>query len=144
MILRPTTFTDEKLLLDWRNDPTVLAVSANTLAVSAESHKAWLFNVMRDTETQLYIAEIDDGIPIGQGRIERAWKAISRKMDCCLIGYSIAYEYRGQGHGAELVHALVHCARLLGYHAVSCRIKRTNTRSIAVAVKAGIDTIQFF
>jgi RimJ/RimL family protein N-acetyltransferase len=143
MILRPATFADEKILLEWRNDPTVLAVSSNPVAVIAESHKAWLFNIMRDNETHLYIAEVD-GIPIGQGRVERAWKAISKKMDSCLIGYSIASEYRRQGHGVELVHTLVQCARLLGYHTVSCRIKRTNTRSIAVAVKVGIDTIELF
>jgi RimJ/RimL family protein N-acetyltransferase len=143
MILRPATFADETILLNWRNDQTVLDVSSNTQEVSAESHKAWLFNIMRDNATQLYIAEVD-GIPIGQGRIERAWKAISKKMDSCVIGYSIAYEYRSQGHGRELVHALIQCARLLGYQTVSCRIKRTNERSITVAVKAGIDTIEFF
>lgn len=143
MILRPATFADEKLLLNWRNDPTVLAVSSNPLAVTAESHKAWLFNIMRDNDTHLYIAEVD-GVPVGRGQIERAWKAISKKMDACLIGYSIASEYRGQGHGFELVHTLIQCARLLGYPTVSCRIQRTNARSIAVAVKAGIDTIEFF
>jgi RimJ/RimL family protein N-acetyltransferase len=144
MILRPATFADEKLLLNWRNDQTVRAVSTNTLEVSEESHKAWLLNIMRDNETQLYIAEVD-GIPIGQGRIERAWKAISKKMDSCLIGYSIASEYRRQGHGVQLVTKLVNLAKNThGYSTVSCRIKRTNMCSVAVAIKAGVHTIELF
>lgn len=144
MILRPATFADEKILLEWRNDPTVLAVSSNTQVVSEESHKAWLFNVMRDSETQLYIAEIDHGTPIGQGRIERAWKAISKKMDACLIGYSIASRHRGQGWGKRLVRELVKQGHASGYFTVSCRIKRGNTRSVIVAHAGGVDAIEFF
>jgi RimJ/RimL family protein N-acetyltransferase len=144
MILRPATFADEKLLLNWRNDQTVRAVSANTLEVSAESHKAWLLNIMRDNERHLYIAEVS-GIPIGQGRIERAWKALSKKMDAGMIGYSIVAEYRGHGHGVELVTKLVNLAmHTHGYATVSCRIKRTNMCSVAVAIKAGVHTIDLF
>lgn len=143
MKLRPATFADEKLLLDWRNDPTVLEVSSNPLPVTPESHKAWLFNLMRDNETHLYIAEVC-GYPVGQGRIERAWKAISKKMDSCVIGYSIVCEDRGKGYGIELVTELVKRGRASGYHTVSCRIKRGNVRSLIVAHEGGVDAVEFF
>lgn len=144
MILRPATFADEKLLLYWRNDPTVLAVLPDSTPLSEERHKRWLAMVLAGHEDSLlYIAEIN-GVPIGQARIERAWKAISRKMDSCLIGYSIGEEYRGKGRGRWLAEILVLKAREIGYSTVACRIKRTNTLSIEVARKAGVDVIELF
>ena len=88
MKLRPATFNDESLLLQWRNEPQARANSSYSGEVTPEGHKAWLQRIMLDNETHLYIAEIE-GIPIGQGRIERAWKAYSKKMDSAAIGYSI-------------------------------------------------------
>ncbi len=144
MIIRPATFADEKLLLYWRNDPTVLAVLPDSTPLSEERHKRWLVMMLTGhDDSLLYIAEID-GVPIGQGRIERAWKAISRKMDSCLIGYSIGEEYRGKGHGHRLAEMLVFQAREVGYSTAACRIKRTNTLSIEVARKAGVDVIELF
>lgn len=143
MILRPATFADEKLLLEWRNDPTVREVSSHTAEVSAESHHAWLAKVMNDNDSFLWIAEVD-GVPVGQGRIERAWKAISKKMDTCLIGYSIGKEYRGKGYGKQLVELLVKEAQSAGYLTVGARIKRTNERSVIVALRSGIQAIEFF
>lgn len=144
MILRIATFADEKLLLDWRNDETVRMNSSHTEIVSADSHRFWMAMVMNDTQMALYIAEVD-GIPVGQGRIERAWKAISKKMDCGLIGYSIGKEYRKKGYGKLLATELVKLAKgMHDYPRVMCRIKRTNMCSVAVAIKAGVDHIELF
>lgn len=143
MNLRQATFDDEKLLLEWRNDPTVLAVSSVSDRVSAEQHHQWIARALHDEFVYLYVAEVD-GVPIGQGRIERAWKAISFKMDTAIIGYSIASEHRKKGYGKQLAYALVKQARAKGFYMVGCRIKRTNMCSVAVAVKAGVNTIEFF
>lgn len=144
MKLRPATFADESLLLEWRNDPQARANSSYTGEVTPEGHHAWLQRIMLDNEIHLYIAEIE-GIPVGQGRIERAWKAYSKKMDSAAIGYSIDVNERGKGHGKQLVEKLVNLARNThGFGLVMCRIKRGNLCSVKVAIQAGVNTIEFF
>ena len=144
MKLRPATFADESLLLEWRNDPQARANSSYIREVTPEGHHAWLQRIMLDSETHLYIAEIE-GVPIGQGRIERAWKAYSKKMDSAAIGYSIDVNERGKGYGKQLVEKLVNLARNThGFGLVMCRIKRGNMCSVKVAIQAGVNTIEFF
>lgn len=144
MKLRPATFEDESLLLEWRNDPQARANSFYTGEVTPDGHHAWLKRILHDSEVHLYIAEIE-GIPVGQGRIERAWKAYSKKMDSAAIGYSIDVNERGKGYGKQLVEKLVNLARNThGFGLVMCRIKRGNMCSVKVAIQAGINTIEFF
>lgn len=144
MKLRPATFADEALLLEWRNDPQARANSSYTGEVTPEGHHAWLQRIMLDNDTHLYIAEID-GIPVGQGRIERAWKAYSKKMDSAAIGYSIDANERGKGYGKQLVEKLVNLSRNThGFGRVMCRIRRGNMCSVKVAISAGVDTIELF
>jgi RimJ/RimL family protein N-acetyltransferase len=94
-------------------------------------------------EMRLFVAEVD-GVPVGQGRIERSWKALSPKMDTCHLGYSLGKEWRGKGYGIELVALLVSAAKAHQYATVACRIKRTNTRSVLAATRAGVDVIELF
>lgn len=144
MKLRPATLADEAILLQWRNEPLARANSSYTGEITPEGHCAWLHRIMLDNDTHLYIAEID-GTPVGQGRIERAWKAYSRKMDSAAIGYSIDVNERGKGYGKQLVEKLVNLARNThGFGLVMCRIKRGNMCSVKVAIEAGVNTIEFF
>jgi len=143
MNLRPATIDDEKRLFDWRNDPAVLSVSSVSASVSQESHHYWLTKTLADDSVWVFIAEVN-GAPVGQGRIERAWKAISPKMDTALIGYSIGKEYRKKGYGKQLAALLVRQAKGMGYQTVGCRIKRTNMCSVAVAIQAGVNSIELF
>lgn len=144
MKLRPATFADEAILLEWRNEPLTRMNSSFTGEITPEGHKAWLHRVMLDNETHLYIAEVD-GEPVGQGRIERAWKAYSKKMDSACIGYSIDVKKRGQGLGKILAERLVNLAKNThGYGLVMCRIKRGNMCSVRTAISAGVNTIELF
>jgi RimJ/RimL family protein N-acetyltransferase len=144
MKLRPATFADEALLLEWRNEPQARANSSYTGEVTPEGHHAWLQRAMQDHETHLYIAEVN-GLPVGQGRIERAWKAFSKKMDSACIGYSIDVNERGKGHGKQLAEKLVNLAKHThGYGLVMCRIKRGNMCSVRTAITAGVNTIELF
>lgn len=144
MKLRPATFADESLLLEWRNEPVTRANSSYTGEITPDGHHVWLQRVLLDHETHLYIAEIE-GTPVGQGRIERAWKAYSKKMDSAAIGYSIDANERGKGYGRQLVEKLVNLAKNAhGFGMVMCRIKRGNLRSVKVAIQAGVNTIEFF
>lgn len=144
MILRPATFADEKLLFDWRNDPTVREVSSNTEEITTHSHSKWLARMIANTDgALLFIAEVD-GIPVGKGQIERAWKTYAFTMDTGMIGYSIQEDLRGKGYGLQLATMLVAQAKSLGYATVGARIKRTNLCSIHVALAAGIQAIEIF
>jgi UDP-2,4-diacetamido-2,4,6-trideoxy-beta-L-altropyranose hydrolase len=145
MNLRPATVADEKLLLDWRNDPTVVEMLHDPRPITPQEHGKWLRRIllMDHCEMRLFVAEVD-GVPVGQGRIERSWKTLSPKTDTCHLGYSLGKEWRGKGYGVELVARLVGAARVHRYATVACRIKRTNTRSVLTATRAGVDVIELF
>jgi RimJ/RimL family protein N-acetyltransferase len=90
MNLRPATVADEKLLLDWRNDPTVVEMLHDPRPITPQEHGKWLRRIllMDHCEMRLFVAEVD-GVPVGQGRIERSWKTLSPKTDTCHLGYSL-------------------------------------------------------
>jgi RimJ/RimL family protein N-acetyltransferase len=143
IMLRQATMNDAKLLLEWRNDPDVLAMVSDPRPLDEERHLRWLTSMLTMQGAWLFIAEAE-GVPVGQGRIERSWKALSPKMDAVNIGYSIAKEHRGKGYGKQLVANLVERAHMLGFSTVSARIKRGNLRSIVVAMQAGVNGIELF
>lgn len=143
VILRATRLDDAPLLLTWRNDPDVRAVVSSSKELNIEEHVAWLSWKLNCRDAWLYVAELDN-LPIGQGRIERSWKALSPKMDSVHIGYSIAQEYRGKGYGKQLVQLLVEQAHALGFATVNARIKRGNLKSLIVAMQAGVNSIELF
>lgn len=143
VILRLTRLEDAPLLLTWRNDPDVRAVVSSSKELNIEEHVAWLSQKLTSRDAWLYVAELDN-LPIGQGRIERSWKALSPKMDSVHIGYSIASEHRGKGYGKQLVRLLVEQAHTLGFATVNARIKRGNLKSLIVAMQAGVNGIELF
>lgn len=145
LAFRPATLQDEKILFDWRNDPTVIAQLSNPRAVELKEHSRWLKSILSCTVgDHLYITELD-GVPIGQGRIERNYTALNPRMDSCLIGYSIQKDYRGHGFGRQLVAFLVKEATIThGYATVKVRVKRTNIQSALVAMVCGVHAIELF
>lgn len=145
MILRPAIEKDESLLLEWRNDPSVLAISRNALPVTPENHHQWFRKILSfQNEVFIWIAEVD-GIPVGRGQIERAYNTLSLKTDACMIGYSIGRDHRGKGYGKQLVIELVKLAKdFHGFATVICYIKRTNLCSAYLAITCGVNTIELF
>lgn len=147
MILRRAIEKDELLLLEWRNDPSVLAISCNALPVTPENHHQWFMKILsfqNENEVFIWIAEVD-GIPVGRGQIERAYNMLSLKTDACMIGYSIGRDHRGKGYGKQLVAELVKLAKdVHGFATVICYIKRTNLCSAHLAITCGVNTIELF
>jgi RimJ/RimL family protein N-acetyltransferase len=143
LTLRPATEADSVRLLEWRNDPLVRAMSSNTNLIQPEQHDAFMARWLNPfTKDALFVAELD-GVPVGTGRVERAFVALSIKMDSCLLGYSLAEEWRGKGLGKELVKLLAERGREMGYLKTVCRIKRGNMVSILCAMHGGVDSIEF-
>ena len=140
--LRSVSPEDSDLLFAWRNDPDVIMMRSNLTPDTREEHDRWMRFVARSTDIDAYIAELD-GVPIGQGRIERTFKALSPKMDTCVLSYSIDKDHRGLGYGKQLVTLLTAIGKQQ-YMTVTCRIKRTNIRSLLAAVRGGVNAVELF
>lgn len=136
------------MLLRWRNDPETRAMSSDTSEISLGEHLAWMHKRLNQGRLDaaysgLYVAEVN-GEPVGTGRIDRGYTSLSLRMDSCKLGYSIDPDVRGKGYGKLLVEALNRNARRMGYAMVCCRIRRSNTKSLLCAAKAGVNSIELF
>lgn len=143
LTLRAATMDDADFLFALRNDPDVRAMSRMTQELTLAEHLAFLTKQLLREDCAVYIAELD-GVPVGTGRMERAWTALALTMDACMIGYSVTSEQRGRGYGKQIAEQLVGRAKRIGYRAVTCRIRRENLRSIACAARAGVHSIELF
>jgi spore coat polysaccharide biosynthesis predicted glycosyltransferase SpsG/RimJ/RimL family protein N-acetyltransferase len=92
---RPATAADADLLLLWRNEPAVRAVSATTEEIAAADHVAWLERVLADPDRTLLLAE-RDGAPVGSVRFDRSGAEAE-------ISITIAPAQRGRGVGAQAI-----------------------------------------
>ena len=97
--MRHARLPDEALLLAWANDPRTREHSFSSDLISAETHRRWFRSRLRDLENcRLYIAEICEGLPVGQVRFERQGQAWE-------ISYSLAPPFRKRGLGRPLLKA---------------------------------------
>ncbi|WP_081666822.1 UDP-2,4-diacetamido-2,4,6-trideoxy-beta-L-altropyranose hydrolase [Laribacter hongkongensis] len=125
---------DERLTLDWANDPEVRQSSFSAERIEALTHHHWLARRMADTEgCRFYIVETASGLPAGPVRFERLspdeWE-IHYSMDRCL---------RGRGTGTAFLkaaldhfcHAVTSATRIIG------RVKPSNQASQHIFRKLG-------
>jgi RimJ/RimL family protein N-acetyltransferase len=94
-LYRPATAADGPRLLEWRNDPSVRAVSGTTRTISASEHAAWLPRVLADPERTLLIVE-REGDPVGSVRFDR-------RDGEAEISITVAPAQRGYGIGAQAI-----------------------------------------
>jgi UDP-2,4-diacetamido-2,4,6-trideoxy-beta-L-altropyranose hydrolase len=90
--LREVDQSDCKLLWYWANDPKVRQSSFNPCSISFEEHDQWFTAKLYDSESYIFVAEKEDGVPVGQIRFE---------MNNCEanVSYSVQHNYRGLGLG---------------------------------------------
>ena len=92
---------DEKLLLDWANDPVVRSNGFNTEHISEESHRNWLYSRLNDKENcKFFIFENKNGLPIGQVRLDK-------KFGKWYINFSLADFARGKKLGTILLETIL-------------------------------------
>lgn len=84
-----------ELLFDWANDPEVRAQSFSSDQISLADHEKWFLEKLNSPIAQIWILT-DSGTPIGQIRCDC-------KGDEAVISYSIALDYRRQGHGTRII-----------------------------------------
>ncbi|HEY3970185.1 MAG TPA: GNAT family N-acetyltransferase, partial [Solirubrobacteraceae bacterium] len=66
--LRAARAEDAELLLAWRNDPQTRHWSRSAREIGAEEHASWLGQMLADSSTRLWVAEVSGG-PIGHVRV---------------------------------------------------------------------------
>lgn len=140
--LRVATAEDRKLLWMWANDPQVRMASFSQEPISWETHVAWFEKKNADPDTEMFIAEDENGNPVGQIRFDR------RSDGDWEVGISIAQPMRGRGFGSELVRSGVKALRLKnGPARIHAFVKRSNLASLKVFERSGfkqngIETVQ--
>ncbi len=97
-VLKNVCENDRDLLFQWVNDRQCRSNSFYSSAVSYEEHCEWFAGKMSDDACHMYIYYVDDK-PTGQIRAD------CKNGEGC-ISYSVANEYRGQGHGFHMLKLL--------------------------------------
>ena len=139
MTLRSATLDDAKLLLAWRNEPAVVAMSMSGKPVTEEEHERWLADSLAMTSRHLYIAELDGAAtPVGMGVLN------GTRPDCAALGYSVAKGYRGQGYGGLIISDLCMNAYTLGYRQMLAEVHYQNTASLLALQRMGFAVTQPF
>ena len=67
--VRAATLTDSKLVLEWRNHPSVRATAFNTAEILEHQHDKWYANYLKNNDRLLLLGEID-GEPCGVVRFD--------------------------------------------------------------------------
>jgi len=130
--LRPANMDDARLLWEWRNDPATRRWFLNSDEVPWEAHQKWLAATLDDNNQVIYIAENQDGEPIGQARFSVSGEEAE-------IHVSVGTARRGQGLGTTLIATA--CVRLVEerpqVERVVAKVLVTNAASTAAFRRAG-------
>jgi UDP-2,4-diacetamido-2,4,6-trideoxy-beta-L-altropyranose hydrolase len=89
---RRATSDDMMLLFDWSNEAVTRANSYFTEKIVLDSHEAWFKKKLKDQNTFIYIAEVDNK-PAGMIRYEL-------KDEQAVVGISVDAKYRGRGYAS--------------------------------------------
>jgi UDP-2,4-diacetamido-2,4,6-trideoxy-beta-L-altropyranose hydrolase len=96
---RLANLADEKLLLDWANDPQTRQNSFNTAPITPEQHRQWFYQKLRYPEqSKIYILETESQLPVGQVRFD--WQ---EKQQAWRVNYVLAPVARGNGLGSKVL-----------------------------------------
>ena len=106
MRLRQVTLDDADILLAWRNDPEVRAVSRSTDEVTMAEHEAWLMRMLESPLSWLFIGVDEEEHPVGHTRVVEE----GRYAEVSIV---VAPHARSRGLGGQLLD-LTHDAYAAG------------------------------
>ena len=93
--LRSVIHSDENLLLDWANDPSVRKWSFNKNVISSDQHNIWFNNKLDNTNVLMWIFQVNNS-PIGLVRLEK-------DNGEAVLSYLIAPQSRGKGWASKML-----------------------------------------
>ena len=130
---RDAELADAQLLLNWRNEPEVRAVSFQNKTIPFETHRDWLANKLGSRESRLKIIEDAQGTPVAQIRLD-----FEPQNDAAVISINVIPSCRGRGLGTALIErATREITNEFGNFRLIARIKASNTASQNAFSKAG-------
>lgn len=129
--LRPAVAGDAGMLLAWRNDPWIVALSAGRRTVAPDEHAAWFQSALDRTRRLLYIVQAG-GEPVGTVRFDHAGEH-------AVATIFLLRNFTGRGIGvAALTSACREAAnRWPDVRTIVARIRRDNVVSQKAFAKAG-------
>ncbi len=133
--VRRSKAEDERLLLQWANDPTTRRNAFSQEPIRATTHREWFRSRLDDVAgCRLYIVETSDGVGVGQVRFQRqehAWE----------VHYGLAPAFRGRGLGGPLLKAaLIELRAEMGDLVIFGQVKDVNRASRRVFESLGFET----
>ena len=131
MTLRRAREEDCRLLWQWVNEPAVRESAFSTDPIPWESHCAWFRERLADPDCYLYVAEDEDGAPVGQARLES--DGVDAEIDI-----SVAQDYRRLGYGRAIIaRAAESFFAELAADTIHAWVKLGNTGSLKAFESAG-------
>ncbi len=131
--LRPAVWSDARTTWEWSNSPTVRAASFHTEPILLEQHLDWFEERLADPACCLFVAELGEGVPCGQARIEIKGRE-------AVISVSVDRTVQGRGYGRVLIRkACRNASRLLGVGAVHAYVREDNASSLSAFSAAGFE-----
>lgn len=128
MKLRPVTAEDKELLFTWANDKATRASSVNRHTITKEEHEQWFHAHFNSENCHMFIYEYD-GEAVGQVRVNIEGRSGE-------IGYSVAPNHRGQGHGRNILQ-LVEQYEYGKLDKLVAKVRKTNIASQYAFVDTG-------
>ena len=99
-----------------------------------ECIKEWIKAADKSKNEKWVIERKEDGIVIGNIDVN----TVVKKHNYCNVGYTIRYDYWGNGYAAEALKAVAnHLLEESGYYLVECSCNELNKQSSRVMEKAG-------
>ena len=123
--VRRATAADERLLLEWSNDPVVRAMGFHPGQITEEHHARWFSAKLADRNATLFIGMLDGELPAGQVRFDADRAALE-----AIVSISVDPALRGGGLGDRLLEAAITAYR--DQHpdlAIIAEVREDNVRS---------------
>lgn len=106
----------------------------NTKEDELEYIKKLILNYDTDIHEQWMIVRKEDNVPVGHIGVNNVYK----KHNYCNVGYTIRFDYWGNGYAAEALKVVTdHLLNDIGHRLVECSCNEKNTQSSRVMIKAG-------
>lgn len=134
--VRAAGASDEERVFQWRNLPSIVAVSTNRRPVALEDHQRWFRATLASEARRLFVVEVD-GAPVGTIRYDVL------AHDCAEISIYLVPGYVGAGVGPkafsqslELIRKWKNLARIIAH------VRTDNPRSLKYFQKLGFLRIE--
>ncbi len=134
--LRPARENDCRLLWEWANDEQVRAASFSSAAIPWNNHVAWFNKKLRQDGCRIWIAEDNEGTPVGQVRFDQ------RADGEYEIAASLSKDRRGQGLAIPLITQALQSFSTRGNSArIHAFVKPGNTASLKAFARSGFERV---